>query len=243
MWWPAPLHRARLPPCESISNGISVYLVNTNKIDTLVNWPRESHDSSPGMEFARCSLQGAGHRSVGTAPPPATTGITVSSPRNGGALASPIHVVATAFSPKSITAMRVYLDGVSVFATTTAAIDTLVQAATGVHNLTVQAWDAAGAVFKAPMTISLNPTTTLSTETGNNTSAADSFCHAKQRQRCRRQCEQGCHADVALSGLHSQNLCTLHAVVRQPQAHTASATSLTTRSKSKSKSPIWCPAA
>ena len=57
-----------------------------------------------------------------------------------------------------ITAMRVYLDGVSVFATTTAAIDTSLQAATGVHDWTVQAWDAAGAIFKAPMTISVNPT-------------------------------------------------------------------------------------
>jgi hypothetical protein len=157
-------------------DGISVYLVNANKIDTLVNAAKGNHTivvqawNSLGVVFKAQVIV-----TVGTAPPPPTTGITVSSPRNGGALASPIHVVATAFSPASITAMRIYLDGVSVFATTTATIDTSVQAATGVHNLTVQAWDTAGVVFKAPLTISVNPTTTLSTETGNNTSAADSF--------------------------------------------------------------------
>ncbi|HSK45352.1 MAG TPA: Ig-like domain-containing protein, partial [Candidatus Binatia bacterium] len=157
-------------------DGTSVYLVNTNKIDTLVNIANGPHTivvqawNSQGVVFkAQVTV------TVGTAPPPPTTGVTVSSPRNGGTLASPVHVVATAFSPKSITAMRIYLDGVSIFATTTAKIDTSVQAATGVHNLTVQAWDATGAVFKAPMTISVNPTTTLSTETGNNTSAADGF--------------------------------------------------------------------
>jgi hypothetical protein len=157
-------------------DGISVYLVNANKIDTLVNAAKGNHT----IVVQAWNSQGVVYKAqvavtVGTAPPPPTTGITVSSPRNGGALASPIHVVATAFSPASITAMRIYLDGVSVFATTTATIDTSVQAATGVHNLTVQAWDTAGVVFKAPLTISVNPTTTLSTETGNNTSAADSF--------------------------------------------------------------------
>jgi hypothetical protein len=160
-------------------DNVSVYSKAANKVDTLVAMATGKHtvvvqawDSKGVVVKAQIAI------TVGTAPPPPpppVTGVTVTSPRNGATLATPVHVVASAASANPITAMRIYLDGVSVFANTTNKIDTLVKAATGLHNLTVQAWDSKGTVFKTPLTISVNQTTTLSAETGNNTSAADSF--------------------------------------------------------------------
>lgn len=157
-------------------DSVSVFVIAANSINTLVNMATGKHNvvvqawDSKGTVF-----KAAIAITVGAAPPPPTVGVTVTSPRNGAALASPFHVVASAFSSSPITAMRIYLDSVSVFANTTNKIDTMLKAATGVHNLTVQAWDATGKVFKTPLTISVNPTTTLDAETSNNTSAADSF--------------------------------------------------------------------
>ena len=162
-------------------DNVSVFVVSANRIDTLVSMTTGKHtvvvqawDSKGTVFKAQVAI------TVGTPPsppPPPTTGVTVTSPRNGATLATPVHVVASAASANPITAMRIYLDGVSVFANTTNKIDTLVKAATGLHNITVQAWDSKGTVFKAPLTITVGTTTTLSAEvdTANNTSAADSF--------------------------------------------------------------------
>jgi hypothetical protein len=71
--------------------------------------------------------------------------------------------------------MRIYVDNISVYGAATNKIDTLVGTSTGAHSIIVQAWDSKGIVLKTPVSITVNPTTTLSAETSNNTSAADSF--------------------------------------------------------------------
>ena len=158
-------------------DSISVFNNTSNKIDTMLTMAQGPHtmvvqawDSKGTVFKATITITVSSN-----ATPTPTPGVTVGSPRNGGTLASPVHVAASAWSTKPITAMRIYLDGISVFANSTNKLDTTVNAATGAHNLTVQAWDSTGAVFKTPLTISVNPTTTLSAETDNNTSAADSF--------------------------------------------------------------------
>jgi Big-like domain-containing protein len=157
-------------------DNVSVFVVSSNKIDTLVNMAAGNHtvvvqawDSKGTVFKSQITI------TVGTAPPPPPTGVTVSSPHTGATLGSPVHVVATAASANPITAMRIYLDNVSVFANSTNRIDTMINVAAGLHNMVVQAWDSTGAVFKTPLTITVNATTTLSAETSNNTSAADSF--------------------------------------------------------------------
>ena len=96
----------------------------------------------------------------GTAPPPpppgctATgTGVTVCSPSPGTTVASPVHFVAAAKSTHPITAMRIYVDNISKFATNASSLDTSLALATGTHSVVVQAWDSTGAVFKTPLTI------------------------------------------------------------------------------------------
>ncbi len=97
----------------------------------------------------------------GAAPPPpppggctaTTTGVTVCSPAAGSTDASPVHFVAVAKSTHPITAMRIYVDNISDFATNSSSLDTSLALATGTHSVVVQAWDSTGAVFKTPLTI------------------------------------------------------------------------------------------
>jgi hypothetical protein len=56
--------------------------------------------------------------------------------------------------------MRIYVDNVSVFLTSSSKLDTLVSLAAGSHNVVVQAWDSSGAVFKAAETITVTATST-----------------------------------------------------------------------------------
>ena len=98
----------------------------------------------------------------GAAPPPppppggctaTATGVTVCSPAAGSTDASPVHFVAAAKSTHPITAMRIYVDNISDFATNSSSLDTSLALATGTHSVVVQAWDSTGAVFKTPLTI------------------------------------------------------------------------------------------
>jgi phosphatidylinositol-3-phosphatase len=83
----------------------------------------------------------------------ANTGVTVCSPAAGSTVNSPVHFVAAAKSTHPITAMQIYIDGVSKFSTTAASINTSLAVAAGTHSVTVQAWDSSGAIFKSPLTI------------------------------------------------------------------------------------------
>lgn len=78
-------------------------------------------------------------------------GVTVQSPGAGSTVGSPVHFVASA-TPTSIsspiTAMRIYVDGVSKFTANANKIDTSVAMSAATHNVVVQAWDSKGTVYK-----------------------------------------------------------------------------------------------
>jgi hypothetical protein len=86
----------------------------------------------------------------------AGVGVTVCSPAPGATTPSPVHVTAAAKSAAGpITAMRIYVDNVSVFAVNAAQIDTTLAISPGTHSMVVQAWDSTGVVFKTPVTINV----------------------------------------------------------------------------------------
>ena len=95
--------------------------------------------------------------------------VTVTSPSEGSTLGSPFHVTASATSSHPITAMRIYLDNVSVYLVKAAQLNTYVSASAGTHNLVVQAWDSTGAVFKRPVTITVGAAPTPSPTPTNTT--------------------------------------------------------------------------
>src|SRR5262245_58984793 len=92
---------------------------------------------------------------------PAFAGITVSSPQNGSTVPTSVHVVATASSDtgRPITAMRIYVDNVSVFLTYSNSIDTFLSLPAGGHFVVVQSWDSSGFVTKAPLNITVSAQT------------------------------------------------------------------------------------
>src|SRR5260221_13552339 len=81
--------------------------------------------------------------------------VSVTSPLPASASGSPVHFVASASSSRPVTAMRIYVDDVSVFETANSTLDTFVAMATGVHSVVVQAWDAGGTVLKFPETVTV----------------------------------------------------------------------------------------
>lgn len=92
-------------------------------------------------------------------------GVTVSSPTNGTTTTSPVHVVAAATSTNPITAMRIYVDNVSVYLVSSSKIDTSVAMSKATHNVVVQAWDSTGAVFKQALTLTVSGTSPTPTPT------------------------------------------------------------------------------
>ena len=82
-------------------------------------------------------------------------GVTVSSPAAGSTPGSPVHFVASATSTHPITAMRIYVDNVSVYLVSASKLDTSVAVASGTHSVVVQAWDSTGAFFKTPLTLTV----------------------------------------------------------------------------------------
>jgi Bacterial Ig domain len=78
----------------------------------------------------------------------AFAGITVTSPANGSANPPNVHIVATVTSAKTITSVRVYVDGALKLVTTNPKVDMTVTLGTGAHSINVQAWDNGGASYK-----------------------------------------------------------------------------------------------
>ncbi|HKD79644.1 MAG TPA: alkaline phosphatase family protein [Candidatus Angelobacter sp.] len=82
-----------------------------------------------------------------------TVGVTVCSPAGGSTVASPVRFNAAARSTNPVTAMRIYIDGVSKYLINASTLDTSLSIASGTHSAVVQAWDSTGAVFKTTLTI------------------------------------------------------------------------------------------
>jgi hypothetical protein len=95
----------------------------------------------------------------------AFAGVTVSSPAAGSTSGSPVHFVASATSANPVTAMRIYVDNVSVYLVSASKLDTLVTISSGSHFVVVQAWDSTGAVFKTPLTLSVSGSSPTPTPT------------------------------------------------------------------------------
>ncbi|HEV7553155.1 MAG TPA: hypothetical protein VGP65_15815 [Candidatus Angelobacter sp.] len=92
-------------------------------------------------------------------------GVTVSSPAAGSTSGSPVHFAASATSTHPVTAMRIYVDNVSVFLNSASSLNTSVAMSAGTHSVVVQAWDSTGAVFKTPLSVIVGSGTPAPTPT------------------------------------------------------------------------------
>lgn len=89
-------------------------------------------------------------------------GVTVSSPSAGATTGSPVHFVASATSSHPISAMRIYIDNVSVYNISGAKIDTQLVLSGGQHNTVVKAWDSTGAIFQQSFLLTVSSTSSPS---------------------------------------------------------------------------------
>jgi hypothetical protein len=101
--------------------------------------------------------------------------VNICSPTSGSTVASPVSVSAVASAPSGthITAMKLYVDNVMKFSTTTGTLSTSLALPSGSHNFVVNAWNNVGTVFSAHVT------STVSGGTGGScspTAGAVKFC-------------------------------------------------------------------
>ncbi|MGH9565120.1 MAG: alkaline phosphatase family protein, partial [Candidatus Angelobacter sp.] len=94
--------------------------------------------------------------SSGTPCSASSIGVTVCTPTAGTTLGSPVNIRAAAKSlTGEITAMRIYVDSISQYFIRAASINTSLALTSGKHFMVLQAWDSAGAVFKTPVSITV----------------------------------------------------------------------------------------
>jgi hypothetical protein len=94
--------------------------------------------------------------------------VTICKPASGAIVTSPVNIVAgTTDTASRVTAMKIYVDNVTAYSVNASSLNANVAMANGSHSITVQAWDASGAVFKKTITVNVGTSTpapcTLST--------------------------------------------------------------------------------
>ncbi len=83
-------------------------------------------------------------------------GVFITAPADGGTVGTSLQISAEVQSnPASITAMKAYVDGVQVAASSGPTLLAAASAPAGSHRLTVQAWDAKGNLYKTTETFTV----------------------------------------------------------------------------------------
>lgn len=101
--------------------------------------------------------------------------VTVTSPTSGATVGSPVKFVASATSTTSgypITAMRIYIDGVSMYTVNSASLNTALSPTPGAHTLTFVAWDGSGKSYTKAMPITVASGTSPAPAGGNGVSVS-----------------------------------------------------------------------
>jgi PKD repeat protein len=130
------------------------YTVAAGSVDTYVTMtPGAHYVAVQAWDNAGAVYQTALNINV-SSPLPAGY-VTIISPANGAALVNAVHFLATATSQNPITAMRIYVDNVSMYTVSGAKVDTYLNLPIGTHYVVIQAWDSSGAVFKTPANITV----------------------------------------------------------------------------------------
>ena len=85
---------------------------------------------------------------------PASPSVTICTPANGATVSSPVSVVAgTTDNAHPVTAMIVYLDNQNMYKVNANQVSTTLTLTKGQHNITVNAWDSSGTVFKSTVIV------------------------------------------------------------------------------------------
>ena len=92
---------------------------------------------------------------------PTSPSVTICTPLNGATVNSPVTLTAgTTDNSNPVTAMIAYVDNVIAYQVSTNQLSTSLSLTAGTHNITVNAWDSSGAVFKSTVIITVSGTGT-----------------------------------------------------------------------------------
>jgi hypothetical protein len=81
--------------------------------------------------------------------------VTVTAPTTATVTGSPVRLAAHAAAPNPIKAMKIYVDNVSKFSTSSSSVDQMVAMSKGTHNVVFQAWDSKGIIYKGSKQITV----------------------------------------------------------------------------------------
>ncbi len=124
----------------------SVLRTMLEALGTTSNFPAAA-DTAPDMrEFF------VGNGSTGVT---STSGIKVLAPTSTTVTGPSVHAAADATAANPITAMRIYVNNMSVVTVNSNHLDTTLNLAKGTYSVIFQAWDSKGNVYKSPMTITV----------------------------------------------------------------------------------------
>jgi hypothetical protein len=145
-------------------DGVQVASSTSGTLSASVNAAAGSHSLNVNAwDTAGTVYTFAGSFSVGGAPPPpppttctaSAVGVTVCTPASGATVSSPFTLSAAAKGNHPITAMKAYLSGVQVAASSAATLNASITGSAGTKSLIVQAWDTSGVVYKQTLTITI----------------------------------------------------------------------------------------
>ncbi|HUS18368.1 MAG TPA: PQQ-dependent sugar dehydrogenase, partial [Terriglobales bacterium] len=142
-------------------DNIEVYHANAPTLDTSLALSPGGHFvviqawDSQGVVF-KSSLNVNVSDSASTCPRGTVDpSINICAPLNGANTSSPVQILAAANSSSAVQHMKVYVNDVEAYAVNSDRIDTSLALGSGTHYVVVQAWDAAGRVFKEARTITV----------------------------------------------------------------------------------------
>jgi post-segregation antitoxin (ccd killing protein) len=92
------------------------------------------------------------------APGTADPSVNICTPSDGATLDSPVRIQAATNTSKTVTSMKIYLDGTSVYRVQAASIDTSLALTPGSHRITVKAWHSDETSFSQTINITVNET-------------------------------------------------------------------------------------
>jgi hypothetical protein len=101
----------------------------------------------PAIAAAQCS------------PSSTVPSVHICTPTNGQTVSSPVNVTAAAVGANGVSSMKIYLDGTSVYTTSSSTLNASITAAAGVHKLTVKAWDHTGASWSSSLSFTVSSST------------------------------------------------------------------------------------
>ena len=126
-------------------------VINFGNLQSVVGFSGSTNYAAPGTYTVQASVKddlgatSTASKSITVKP----ASVAILQPLNGSYVSSPSRVRAVANSGNPITGMWLYVDGIAVFRSSSGTIDTYVKLRAGYHDLTIKAWDSAGAIYRA----------------------------------------------------------------------------------------------